>query len=303
MKYAIVVCATHNWLAPAAVTLLSCAKHGAADYADLLIVTPNPGLEQQAQLEKFNTKHATAIKLLAADTGDLAEVDASHFSIGTLLRLRLDKTFQGIKHMYSRILYLDCDILANGPVKDLLEIDMEGNCLAATEDIVLLPWVDKNSVAHKQIIGMKESLPYFNAGVLLFDWENLLREEILPRAYGKMISGKKYPLPDQDVLNLSAVGKWKRLHPKWNVDKRTDDYLGIPSILRHFTGTIKPWTCWRFGFHKYRKFYRESLTGTDWEAFANQRQKSLKQTISLKFVSRRFSFRTIKRLKRHLDLA
>jgi lipopolysaccharide biosynthesis glycosyltransferase len=199
MKYAIVVCATHNWLAPAAVTLLSCAKHGAADYADLLIVTPNPGLEQQAQLEKFNTKHATAIKLLAADTGDLAEVDASHFSIGTLLRLRLDKTFQGIKHMYSRILYLDCDILANGPVKDLLEIDMEGNCLAATEDIVLLPWVDKNSVAHKQIIGMKESLPYFNAGVLLFDWENLLREEILPRAYGKMISGKKYPLPDQDV--------------------------------------------------------------------------------------------------------
>ena len=64
MKNAIVVCATNNWLAPAAVTLLSCSQHGASEYADLLIVTPNPSHEHEQQLQKFNAKHETTIKLV-----------------------------------------------------------------------------------------------------------------------------------------------------------------------------------------------------------------------------------------------
>jgi lipopolysaccharide biosynthesis glycosyltransferase len=299
MKYAIVVCATHNWLAPAAVTLLSCAKHGAAKYADLLIVTPAPGPNQQDQLDLFNSKHGTTIRLIAADVGKLAEADAGRFSIGSLLRLRLA---HHISSHYERVLYLDSDILACAPCKDIFDFDMGGRSLAAAEDIVLLQWVDKNATAHRKTIGMPQDIPYFQAGVLLLDWQNPECKEILITAYDKMLSGRNFPLADQDPLNLAAIGKWKRLPPKFNVDKRTDDFLGTRPIFRHFTGSIKPWTCWRVGFHRYRKFYRTSLVGTDWEAFAHQSQKSMRQSLSLKFIRRRLMFKTVRNLKKYLLL-
>lgn len=300
MKFAIVVCATQNWLAPAAVTLLSCAKHGAEEYADLLIVTPAPGPKQHAELDKFNAKHGTSIKLLTASEGNLAKADAGRFSIGSLLRLRL---VQHLPTNYERVLYLDSDILACAPCKELFEIDFGGHCIAATEDIVLLQWVDKNAFAHREIIGFAQNIPYFQAGVLLFDWQNPTCREILLNAEEKMTSGQNFPLADQDPLNLAAVGRWKRLQPKFNVDKRTDDFLGVKPIFRHFTGSIKPWTCWRPGFHKYRKFYKEQLADTDWEDFANQKQKNLKQSISFKFIGRRLALATKIKLRRHLNLS
>lgn len=299
MKFAIVVCATHNWLAPAAVTLLSCAKHGAAEYADLLIVTPEPRPALQDQLDLFNSKHDTTIKLIAADVGQLAEADAGRFSIGSLLRLRLA---QHISPHYERVLYLDSDILACAPCNDIFDFDMSGYSLAAAEDIVLLQWVDKNAHNHRETIGMAQDIPYFQAGVLLFDWQNPMGREILSNAYDKMLSGHKFPLADQDPLNLASIGKWKRLPSKFNVDKRTDDLLGIKPVFRHFTGSIKPWTCWRVGFHKYRKFYKESLAETDWQHFANQPQKRLRQSFSLKFIQRRLAFNTRSKLGKYLNL-
>lgn len=297
MKFAIVVCATHNWLAPAAVTLLSCAQNGAAQYAELIIVTPEPGPEQQKQLDKFNMKHNTKIKLAAADAGGLAKVNSGRFSIGSLLRLRLD---HHISPKYERVLYLDSDILACAPCLDIFQFEMDKHALAAAEDITLLPWVDSNARTHRKTIDMPEDLPYFQAGVLLFDWQNPKCKEILSSAYEKILSNYKLPLLDQDSLNLAAIGKWKRLPAKFNVDKITDDFLAIRPIFRHFTGSIKPWTCWRIGFHKYRKFYKFSLKDSDWEAFANQPQKSIRESLSAKFIMRRLSIGMRNRLTKHL---
>lgn len=300
MKYAIVVCATHNWLAPAAITLLSCAKHGAAEYADLLIVTPAPGPEQQAQLDKFNAKHGSAIKLINADIGDLAKVNAGRLSIGSLLRLRLDRV---LARNTERVLYLDSDIIALSGCKELFEIDLEGFPLAATEDIAMLPWLEKDWQNHFSEIGIPSGVRYFNSGVLLFDWQKTLDTQLLSTAYEMILSGKTYRLFDQDVLNLTLVNNWKCIHPKWNLDKKIDGFLRIEPVFRHFTGSVKPWSCWQLGFSYYRKFARENLAGTDWEDFIRQKQQSILQSLNFIFLMRRLSFGKAKKLRQYLELS
>lgn len=298
-KNAIVVCATNNWLAPAAITLLSCANFGAQNYADLIIVTPNLTPELILQLEKFNRKHNITIQMLDADIGELGKVNAGKFTIGTLLRLRLDHI---LPKNLNRVLYLDSDVIALYPMEEIFSLDLEGNALAAAEDIALLPWINPKGPAHLKSISLPLGARYFNAGVILFNWKKTLREEILKSAYELMIGEKVYKYPDQDVLNVAAYGSWKRLHPKWNLDKKIDGFLKIKPIFRHYTGSVKPWTCWRFGFAEYRNFATNALRGTDWETFMKQRQRSVFQSLNLLFLLRKFAFSKQAKLKRHLEL-
>jgi lipopolysaccharide biosynthesis glycosyltransferase len=295
----IIVCATNDWLAPAAITLLSCAIHGAQNYSELIIVTPNPTPELIAQLEKFNRKHDIKIQMLGADIGELSKVNAGKFTIGTLLRLRLDHI---LPRNLNRVLYLDSDVLALNAMEEIFSIDLNGNAIAAAEDIAVLPWINRNGPEHLQQIGLATTSRYFNAGVLLFDWQKTLQEEILKTAYELMIGKIVYKYPDQDVLNIAANGRWKRLHPKWNLDKKIDGFLKINPIFRHYTGSVKPWTCWRVGFAGYRKFATDALTGTDWELFMKQKQSSVFQSFNFLFFMRKIAFTKQAKLKKHLKL-
>lgn len=299
MKYAIVVCATNNWLPPAAVTLLSCHNQGAGTYADLLIVTPSPTPLHQQQLEKFNARHGTSITLIKANEGQLGTADAGRFSIGSLLRLRLT---HHLSSHYEKVLYLDSDVLACAPCRELFEVEMDGKCMAACEDLMLLSMVNEGAQTYRDKIGMALSASYFNAGVMLFDWHHAKTATLLLSADELMIGGKHFPFADQDPLNLCAIGLWKKLPPKFNVDKPTFGFLNIAPVFRHFTGTLKPWNCCRFTFRKYRQYYTKSLKGTDWEDFMLQKQKSILKFISVKDIARRLSFRKRHRLQKYLGL-
>ena len=60
-----------------------------------------------------------------------------------------------------RIIYIDCDTLVVGSLKELWEIEL-GNDIAAGV-------LEAMGNLHKKAIGLKNSDPYFNAGVFLID--------------------------------------------------------------------------------------------------------------------------------------
>lgn len=300
MKNAIVVCVTPNWLAPAAVTLLSCAQHKAEKIADLLIVSFSLDETHQANLAVFNKRHSISIKLLNIDITDLQHCTSGPLGVGTLLRLKLDMF---VSPHYNRVLYLDSDIVCESECATLFDTDLNAHAFAAVESSAMTYMINPQSKNHKKLLGLEDSMPYFNAGVLLFDWQKIRESNFLASSLKLLQSNPRWPFHDQDVLNSVAQGRWKMLDHKWNVTKKTADYLNLLPGFRHFNGQAKPWnTKSRFGFAKYHRYYHESLSHTPWQSFMEQPQRSWPMKDNLRALWRKVSFRRIERLKQHISL-
>ncbi len=298
MKNAIVVCATPNWLAPAAVTLLSCAQNGAEKIAELIIVSSSVNQIEQQKLATFNRIHNTSIKLINVRIDELEKFATGPLGVGTLMRLKLDEF---LPRHFERVLYLDSDVLCETECAPLFAMDMDGQILAAVESTAMISWINPKTNSHKMLIGLALDAPYFNAGVLLFDWQKILKSKFLQTSLALLHTNPSWRFNDQDVLNAVAQGRWKKLSHNWNLTKKTADYLSMKPGFRHFNGPLKPWNCkTRFGYAKYRKYYEQSLATTDWADFIKQPQKPWPIRENWMAIVRSLSVVRIAKLRSHL---
>lgn len=148
-----------------------------------------------------------------------------------------------------KVLYLDCDIVVVGEVKELFEVDLAGYALAACEDPA--PYTS----LHRRQLNMALGCKAFCSGVMMINliyWREYAATEKL-LAYSKKERGEVY-LHDQDSLNYVFKGKWFKLAYKWNktplsivpldADQKIfdmDEFLNHPIIL-HYASPLKPWS-------------------------------------------------------------
>ncbi len=99
-----------------------------------------------------------------------------------------------------RILYLDVDMIIQGPLADLYNIDISGHPFAVCEDI--LGKLNNFHEANKIRLQIPSGYSYFNAGVMLFNLDYLREtnaaDAIVQRVYENQ---DRYEYNDQDVLN------------------------------------------------------------------------------------------------------
>ena len=139
----------------------------------------------------------------------------TNFTWMSLMRLMLPDLTD-----YDRILYLDVDTIV-------------------CEDLSLLwnlPMGDRWWAAVEETIGWWKpfGLPYFNAGVSLFNLEQMRKDNIVPKLVEEL-NTTKYPFPDQDVLNKYAVpNKIIPLVNRYN-EAFCTGYTDNPAII-HFAG-------------------------------------------------------------------
>lgn len=264
LKTAIVACADSNWVPAAAVTLLSCARAGQALHSELLLCVHAARPEDAAALAAFNAKHGLAIQLITADGSQFASLDLGRFGVGAMLRLMLHRL---LSPSFDRVLYLDSDVLVLQPLAPLLTLDLEGHPIAAAPGVFMHKEITPRASDLRADIGLDEDEPYFNSGVLLFDWPKTLALGALPEA-SALLHTRTWVFADQDVLNLVFRGRWKHLSYDWNVTNMLASSTAIRARIRHFSGRVKPWAASRDRRHEdERRFYRESLAGTGWESF------------------------------------
>lgn len=166
--------------------------------------------------------------------------------IGSILPAELDK-----------VLYIDCDIMFNGSIKELFNEDLE-NCLVGG---ILDPLI---SHTYKKEIKIPMDEPYINAGVLIIPL-NRWRIERMEQKFVDylVINGGKVHHHDQGIINAVCRGRKKILPPQFNVMSncfcypwkdlhkintpfytRKEYQKGISSpVIIHFTGAIhgRPW--------------------------------------------------------------
>jgi lipopolysaccharide biosynthesis glycosyltransferase len=200
---AVVVCCTTNWLPLAAVTLLSCIHQGVASVADQFIICLDATAREREQLNQFNVLNKTSITLVEASAAALPPLETGRFSEAALLRFQLDHL---ISPNYQQLLYLDCDILAQGPVASIFSENLAGQPLGAVEDYQSLPGPMRLFNDHPRALGLPHGARYFNSGVMLFDWPLALQKNLLAQCRAKVAkfaaSATRLSYPDQDVLNL-----------------------------------------------------------------------------------------------------
>lgn len=169
---------------------------------------------------------------------------SDHFTIAAFYRLFIPN----ICRQYERVLYLDCDVVADADVANLLDTDMRGCAIAAAVDSE----EDIENTNLKRYL--EQHLPflnadtYFNSGVILFDIAKCLQINMMATALQKLAQYQNLQYPDQDILNMVLKGNVCFLSGEWNymwgqricTNRFSIPLNSTPKII-HFTSGHKPW--------------------------------------------------------------
>lgn len=167
-----------------------------------------------------------------------------YVSRATYLRLLLPRLLPA--HV-ERLLYLDCDILCAGSLRELFDLDLRGNVLGAVRDAHAGSLSDMGGLPGlARYPDLDPDAPYFNAGVLLIDLPGWRDQRITERCFEYVRRhADEARFTDQDALNHTLHGNWLRLPKTWNhmlaeIDPSTADGIAQARVI-HSIGPVKLW--------------------------------------------------------------
>ncbi len=163
---------------------------------------------------------------------------------------------------YNKVLYLDSDIVVNGNLKELFNIDFDNKQILAVKDataqILHLKEFSERKKHIKEYLQLEKEKDYFNSGMIMFNISSINKDSynaLVERAFKK----ENLLYPDQDILNIIFKNSVKFVSSKWNfccgifiwnksfIESLNGDYLyDVQSsfstpIIVHYTSPQKPW--------------------------------------------------------------
>jgi lipopolysaccharide biosynthesis glycosyltransferase len=226
------------------------------------------------------------IHWLSADAESLSYLPIwGRMSIATYQRLLLGRL---LPDRISRVIWLDCDVVATTDLTPLWETQLESNTIAAVQDMAVPYFASRFGVGAHRELGLPADSQHFNAGVMVVDLEAWRTGQVAERSF-EYLERHFHDVWfwDQEALNVVLLGKWKPLDQRWNqiaslagrwffrpehLDGEVYARIVQSPWLVHWAGTIKPWKCLsRRAAH--RKWY-EYLDQTDWRGWRPPRTLS-----------------------------
>lgn len=260
----IVFCSDNNYLPYTAVAIQSIiANSDSSSNLDIVIIAENISTMNQAIIKRMQSTNIS-IRLYTAPTiwKDLFYVHG-HFSKATYFRLFIGEIFR----YYSKVIYLDSDIIVHGNISNLYSIDIGRYYVGAANAIGPQCYYHHNNSIRSlrmnmhdywdKILKIKDCNQYFNAGVMIFNIGEFNRSCIVSDIC-RAIKEIKDPVGvDQDILNHVLQGKVKIISNIFNhidtshvkdisliLPRNTyEDYLkGIHGfVIWHYADVKKPW--------------------------------------------------------------
>ena len=193
-----------------------------------------------------------------------------HITLSTYYRLFASELLPRYMH---KVIYLDCDIIVVGGIKQLWDIDLHDIAIGGVLGF-------RPSYSDKcDCLGYSRTFGYFNAGVLLINLD-YWREKSLSKKVFDFISVHHSSLPwmDQDALNGVLYNSKEILPARYNFmtmvflkdcwenyAKETQHYYldeFKKRVVVHYVGGEKPWIYRTYGgpfFSDWEKYRRKSL--------------------------------------------
>ncbi len=180
------------------------------------------------------------------DYGDKVNL-LKHISISTMDRLFLPELLDDL----DKVLYLDIDILVQGDVGELHDVELGDNIFAAkrtrlrtwanlvkpiTRASLRFPpqqaWELRRRLHHESALNART----FNAGILTINLAQMRAENFTA---SNLFLVEECAMNDQDVFNLYSRDRVVEIPPAWN-SVPSQDYEPDPRII-HWAGPSKPW--------------------------------------------------------------
>ena len=232
-----------NYARPLGVLITSISKNMGNEKIRYWILSNNID-ERNRRLLKGLSNNQLKIILIDADDANLKFARNSlhtnaHVSLSTYLRLFICRY---VPQDIYRILYLDCDMVCKGSLRELLDMPFNGNSILGVEDIL--------SKENKDRLGVEK---YINAGMLLINlnkwregnYQSLLYQYVVEN-YG---DSALLFYHDQDTINSVLNDNIGYVESKWNA--QTSSYgtkeqdrmneIGKTAVIIHFISDRKPW--------------------------------------------------------------
>lgn len=154
--------------------------------------------------------------------------ESNHLTKAAYYRLFIPSIFKD----YSRVLYLDCDLVVLQNIDELFGIEFQENeIIACVPEFHFMEFVKKKPDGiperfktiqdyYREILGLTNSDPYINSGVLLFDIPKCLdfgfAEKCLDLIEENPFQDKFFYCHDQDIINCICKGKMHFLSNRYN---------------------------------------------------------------------------------------
>jgi lipopolysaccharide biosynthesis glycosyltransferase len=186
------------------------------------------------------------------------KMQISHITTPTYYRLYAAEV---VPPAYSKVIYMDTDVIV---LKDLTEYYRTSLARKYIAGVKAAGYIMNKSKMMKyyQSIGLGRISGYINAGVTLWNLDNIRRDNLTPKLLE--LAAKNFSSMDQDVINVAFQGNIKHLPLKYNLmtkyanmylDKTSAEYKKLVSIYKedllneafsdpviiHYADKVKPW--------------------------------------------------------------
>lgn len=199
--------------------------------------------------------------------------ECEHFTKEMYYRFVIAEVFS----CYDKVVYLDCDLIVNTDIADIIPNDMGDKLICAIRNCALAPRVKQ--LKHFFNIDADD---YINSGVLVINVAAWLEENIVEKCFNclRKIPKERLLYPDQDILNIVCQNRIYYLDEAWNfywhmvygssdfvnLTKPIQDRVGNNFKILHFASGLKPWFLPHYPLAKYfwkyarmSHFYEEIL--------------------------------------------
>lgn len=219
-------------------------------------------------LEEYKYSNEINIYKFDKDLSVFPGITHGHISEATYYRFFFDSY---LPKNLDFILYVDADIICKRNPVPLIKEDIEKlkktkYLLAARTEV----FKQKTIEPHWERLNLQGER-YFNAGVLVINYQKWLDDSISDKLYQKLVDFKDILLYwDQDVMNMVIDDKFLEINPNLNFDLYIStnknnlsplEHFGQDALdemsLLHYTGSIKPWTV-RGSFNKKARYFHDA---------------------------------------------
>jgi len=234
--YDVFFCINDGYIHPLCVALVSILENNADMQFMFHIISQDLSDKSKNKISKLKTRYKNfdfevTVPDMARFSGLKSTIE--HISVETFFRYAIADMYPNM----SQALYLDADLVCNGKLNELFNVDLKGFYAAGVRD----PNLDSDR--YKRLL-IGEPM-YINTGVLFLNLDAMRRDEMGKKmiALSHELAGR-IEYQDQDVINVAFAGKIKEIPIKYNFARGYQFYneseLKYASII-HYTGHRKPW--------------------------------------------------------------
>jgi len=236
---------------------------------DIYLLTDNTWTDKcNAKFCRLAQQHNSSFHVIRVDASKMKNFPvATHITLPSYYNMEACRLLPDNIH---KVIYLDGDMIINGSIKDVWNINLEGYACAAVDDC---SYYDEDIYRR---LDYPKSFRFFNNGLTLFNLDYLRKIDFAEEAINYLTTNADRILwMDQDVENAMLAKVKKTLPLQYNfqtlflLDYHWKNYsqefrnrvleASKYPIVIHYCGRIKPWhfKYWHHPYaqlwHKYRK--------------------------------------------------